>query len=188
MCVLDLKAHYYLVQLFLLVLDMRFLKIFYHIMIVTFLLLCYHYRLYLIKYNFKNNNKKINKNLNFFYLIKVVDNIAMIIIEESEFGEQRYYFWFEIFVFLDLLCCLMILMPIIWYINKKKKLKIINQLFRSIRHLHEGASTDGKAAFNLEKLNLFRQFYLIVIIYIYLTRITKFFVEVFVPFFKHINY
>ncbi|EGT43058.1 hypothetical protein CAEBREN_15604 [Caenorhabditis brenneri] len=86
--------------------------------------------------------------------IQVLDNIFLIILSESELGTESHYLWVKLFVFLDLLCCGLVAAPILW----------------SIQHLHEGASTDGKAASNLEKLRLFRQFYIIVIIYIYCTR------------------
>lgn len=44
----------------------------------------------------------------------------------------------------------------------------------SIRTLRETSKTDGKAARNLAKLTLFRQFYVLVVGYLYFTRIVVF--------------
>lgn len=65
-----------------------------------------------------------------------------------------------------MLCCGAILFPIIW----------------SIKHLSEASATDGKAAINLKKLQLFRYFYVMMVIYIYFTRIIVFLLKTTVPF------
>uniref|UniRef100_A0A182SWT0 GOST seven transmembrane domain-containing protein n=1 Tax=Anopheles maculatus TaxID=74869 RepID=A0A182SWT0_9DIPT len=87
--------------------------------------------------------------------LQVLANVAEIIIAESDEGDKEYSTWWDIFMLVDLLCCGAILFPVVW----------------SIRHLQEAAGTDGKAAINLRKLKLFRQFYIMIVCYIYFTRI-----------------
>ncbi|XP_055343252.1 LOW QUALITY PROTEIN: protein GPR107-like [Paramacrobiotus metropolitanus] len=97
---------------------------------------------------------------------QVLANIAYIILEESETGDYRYTMWGYIFMLVDFFCCGCILIPIVW----------------SIRHLSEAASTDGKAASNLQRMRLFRRFYMLVVCYIYFTRIVVMIFDMTVPF------
>jgi len=98
--------------------------------------------------------------------LQVLANVAYIITEESEAGQVAYMTWSEIFILVDLLCCGAILFPVVW----------------SIRHLQEASQTDGKAATNLRKLKLFRHFYILVVCYIYFTRIVVYLLRITVPF------
>jgi hypothetical protein len=68
---------------------------------------------------------------------------------------RDWFTWRDVFHLVDIICCCAILFPIVW----------------SIKHLREASQTDGKAARCLEKLTLFRQFYVMVVVYIYFTRI-----------------
>ncbi len=83
----------------------------------------------------------------------------------------RFAAWTNVFHLIDIACCIAVLFPIV----------------NSIRHLREAVATDGKgqnarlngveanltnaAVRSLAKLHLFRQFYLVVISWIYFTRI-----------------
>jgi hypothetical protein len=98
--------------------------------------------------------------------LQILDNIAMVIIEEATPGTSGWFTWKDIFRLVDIICCGAILVPIIW----------------SIKHLKEASQIDGKAARNMEKLRLFRQFYLIVVSYIYFTRIIVYLLDATLPF------
>ncbi|XP_033330292.1 protein GPR107 isoform X2 [Megalopta genalis] len=98
--------------------------------------------------------------------LQVLANVVEIIIEESEEGDIEHKTWRDVFILVDLLCCGAILFPVVW----------------SIRHLQEAAHTDGKAAVNLRKLKLFRHFYIMIVCYIYFTRIIVYLLKITVPF------
>ena len=49
----------------------------------------------------------------------------------------------------------------------------------------EASQTDGKAAISLEKLKLFRHFYIMVVCYVYFTRIIVYLLRITVPFQVH---
>ncbi|KAJ8927949.1 hypothetical protein NQ314_019582, partial [Rhamnusium bicolor] len=98
--------------------------------------------------------------------LQVLANVAEIILEESEEGAREYAAWTNFVTLVDLLCCGCILFPVVW----------------SIKHLQEASQTDGKAAMNLRKLKLFRHFYVMILCYIYSTRIIVYLLKITAPF------
>lgn len=93
--------------------------------------------------------------------LQVVANLAQVVIDETGPFGQDSYTWRQVFLLVDIVCCCAVLFPIIW----------------SIKNLREAAMTNGKAAVNLMKLTLFRQYYVIVICYIYFTRVAVYVLE-----------
>ncbi|CAI0462350.1 unnamed protein product [Linum tenue] len=87
--------------------------------------------------------------------LQVLENIANVVIDETGPATKDWVAWNQIFLLMDILCCFAVLMPIMW----------------SIKSLREASKNDGKAARNLEKLTLFRQFYLVLVVYLYFTRV-----------------
>jgi G protein-coupled receptor 107 len=93
--------------------------------------------------------------------LQVFANIAIVVSDEENPAVQDWAAWKDVFHLVDIICCCAVLFPIVW----------------SIKHLREAAQTDGKAARNMEKLTLFRQFYVMVVVYIYFTRIVVYLLE-----------
>jgi hypothetical protein len=98
--------------------------------------------------------------------LQVLANVADIILQEQGPAVKGWFTWRDIFHLLDIVCCCAILFPIVW----------------SIKHLREAAHSDGKAARNLHKLTLFRQFYVMVVSYIYFTRIVVYLLKSTTPY------
>eukprot|EP00245_Coleochaete_scutata_P015557 TRINITY_DN698_c0_g1_i1.p1 TRINITY_DN698_c0_g1~~TRINITY_DN698_c0_g1_i1.p1 ORF type:complete len:278 (+),score=55.76 TRINITY_DN698_c0_g1_i1:61-894(+) len=98
--------------------------------------------------------------------LQVFANIATIILDESNPSSRQWLTLRDVFHLLDIICCCAVLFPIVW----------------SIKHLREAAHTDGKAAKNLVKLTLFRQFYVMVVSYIYFTRIVVYILQSTTPY------
>jgi len=88
-------------------------------------------------------------------LLQVVVNTAVVMVEELPSSQSGWETWRDVLQLADIMCCFGVLMSIVW----------------SIRQLNEVGEADGKTQDNVKKLKLFRRFYMIVLGYIYLTRI-----------------
>lgn len=90
--------------------------------------------------------------------LQVVANIIAAMLGMSGPSAKDWFEWKQLFLLIDIVCCGAVLFPIAW----------------SIKHLKEATQTDGKAAVVLKKLALFRHYYIVVICYIYFTRVFVF--------------
>lgn len=98
--------------------------------------------------------------------LQVLANIAIIVLDETGPSVSSWFTWRDVFHLLDIICCCAVLFPIVW----------------SIQHLKSAAHADGKAAMTMNKLRLFRHFYIIVVCYVYFTRIVVYLVRSTVPY------
>lgn len=99
--------------------------------------------------------------------LQVLDNIALVALSQESEGERAYEDWSAVLHLVDILCCCAVLVPIVWQVNSLEK------------SLEGPDSESGETSppstvddmRTLSKLKLFRSFYLMVVAYIYFTRI-----------------
>jgi hypothetical protein len=97
---------------------------------------------------------------------QVVINICIAIVEETNEGSSSWGNWVDLLRLLDVVCCCVVLLPIVW----------------SIQNLRTASDLDEKAAQSLSRMRLFRTFYIVVVAYIYFTRIIVVMIEASLPF------
>lgn len=97
-------------------------------------------------------------------LFQVLANLAIIVTSEESPAFNAWLTWKDLLHLVDIICCCAVLFPIMW----------------SIRKLREDSEYDGKAARSLVKLQQIREFYTIVVAFIWVTRIGVYLMETFV--------
>jgi len=99
-------------------------------------------------------------------VVQALVNVAMVMLDETAPGAIGWLTWRDLLHLLDMLCCCAIILPIVW----------------SIRALSASAERDGKAARDADRLKQFRNFYGVVVAYIYITRVVVFLLDACLPF------
>ncbi len=128
-------------------------------------------------------------------VLQVINNIAIVVLTQETEGEVSFDNWTAVLHLVDIICCCAVLMPIIWQVNQ------IEQNMEQNQHKGEEDAKEEDAFLDEEddqipenefedvsigddeddapipdarmaaKLKLFRSFYMLVIAYIYMTRI-----------------
>jgi len=99
-------------------------------------------------------------------VVQAMVNVAMVMLDETAPGAVGWLTWRDMLHLLDMMCCCAILLPIVW----------------SIKHLSASSERDGRAARDADRLKQFRKFYLVVVAYIYITRVVVFLLDATLPF------
>lgn len=103
-------------------------------------------------------------------VLQVLNNVALTVLSQITEGERRYERWTAMLHLVDIVCCCAVLVPIVWSVNSLEKSMGDNSDAVSDEEAEQVLETGEKGQI-LRKLRLFRSFYLLVVAYIYATRI-----------------
>lgn len=144
---------------------------------------------------FLNDNEK--KVVFCILLLQVLNNIAVVVLTHLTAGETSYEKWMAMLHIVDILCCCAVLIPIIWSINAmEKSIEGTEEeddeqkgILQEEEEYGDGGKVgdddqpdDHKSQVILSKLRLFRSFYLLVVAYIYATRILVYLFATMLPY------
>ena len=101
-------------------------------------------------------------------ILQVISNLAILFLTREISGETGYAKWTALLHLVDIICCCIVLVPLVWQVNELEKGIGEEDDDEEIASNEPEAGEKGEI---LEKLRLFRSFYLIVVAYIYATRI-----------------
>jgi len=118
-------------------------------------------------------------------VLQVIDNVAVAVLSQEMEGEKRFEDWSALLHFVDILCCCAILIPIVWQVNSLENIveaeaSISNPNYERngndhttnvITEIQSEAPATAVAARSLRKLKQFQRFYILVVLYVYFTRI-----------------
>lgn len=117
-------------------------------------------------------------------VLQVINNIALTVLAHETEGESSFAGWTAILHLVDIICCCAVLVPIVWQVNQLEKSVIVDdpdhpdfngeseKTADTLEQPENGNMADmGEKGRILEKLKLFRTFYMLVVAYIYSTRI-----------------
>jgi G protein-coupled receptor 107 len=103
--------------------------------------------------------------------LQVLNNIVMAVFSQEMEGDSGYSKLAGLLHLVDIICCCMILVPIVWQVNELEKSIDLDTDTDEGRLEREAELESGDKGHILTKLKLFRTFYIVVIAYIYSTRI-----------------
>lgn len=103
-------------------------------------------------------------------MLQVLNNIAIVVLQQETEGENSFKKWTGLLHIVDILCCCAVLVPIVWQVNELEK-SIESEDEAVAVADEEPVMATGEKEQVLAKLKLFRTFYLVVVAYIYSTRI-----------------
>ena len=119
-------------------------------------------------------------------VLQVIDNIAVVVVSQETEGEKLYDDWSALLHLVDILCCCAVLVPIVWQVNSLEA--VVEADVERSNPCEEGQNDDlskpeaitgvesynpasSEAGLTLRKLKQFQRFYILVVVYIYFTRI-----------------
>ena len=117
-------------------------------------------------------------------VLQVIDNIAVVILSQETEGEKLYEDWSTLLHLVDILCCCAVLVPIVWQVNSlEKSVQAAEESTgdsenNTITDVESEVPASAEAARTLQKLKQFRSFYILVVAYIYFTRIAVFLIAI----------
>jgi G protein-coupled receptor 107 len=102
-------------------------------------------------------------------LMQIINNIAIVVLASESEGENAYDDWSAILHILDILCCCAVLIPIVWQVRNLENSLSDDEDSDSMENGEKEEIAEKQKTLN--KLKLFRSFYLIVVAYVYFTRV-----------------